>query len=203
MVLWLALLVPAAALVYGIAVSGLFQQSIWYPRGLYRFEIFTLVFAAYSAALLLVRPARYLTITAAIALLGTVASVGIAPMIAVLIFLASAYALGRMVCREPGVVALATGAGLHIFLWQTLVQLPGRLSLDPGDPVAAEPDRFTRNCGRCVPCRPARRVHRARSCARSRIPHLCDLGAMDDHRKAGGQRRWSRDASRRSRGGRS
>jgi glycosyltransferase involved in cell wall biosynthesis len=117
--------------IYGLRVSNLFAQEIWYPVGWKRFERFTEFYAVLAAVLLLAAPRWFGLAMAALVLVLSAMSVGPAAVLAVLFFLLSASALGSKLLgrakeHSPAreLCAVMLGAAVYIFAMNWLARAP-------------------------------------------------------------------------------
>jgi hypothetical protein len=130
----LAILVGAVgAGVYGFATGHLFQQFIWLPWGERRFFHFAALFAAFSAAVLMMFPWAYAALFAALLFAGTALASGPLALGAALLFLLASNTLGRaLIGRLPGAAkpqppelfSTLTGVGSYAFLMTLAARLP-------------------------------------------------------------------------------
>jgi hypothetical protein len=123
--LWLLLLVPLGLEYFGFRSTHLLAQQRWIPEGAVRFRNYTLAFAAITFVGLFARrwflPAVSLGVVAC-----TIFAVGVAPPVAVLLFVFSATVLGRLVLGDSieGPLAFLAGTALWIPAMYLTATLP-------------------------------------------------------------------------------
>lgn len=122
---WALFALLAVLGVYGLAHERLFSTSHWFPEGITAFLSYAAVFAAWSAAWLLLAPRWF-----ALAALGSVIAWSawwwgpLAPL-AVLYFLASSNALGRCLsATKNGTLATLLGASAWMLVLWTALHFP-------------------------------------------------------------------------------
>jgi hypothetical protein len=109
--------------IYGFATAHLFAQEVWFPTGVERLWRYIRLFVLFSVPVLALAPRAYLPLVTAIALVGTTLATGPLALLAVLLFLFSACALGsRMV--EDELLATLTGAGIFILSMLAVARVP-------------------------------------------------------------------------------
>ena len=127
--MWAVLAAFCAFAVFGFIHEHLFGQELWKSGGLERFGGFTALYWAAAALVLWLRPAWLLPIAAGCAVLYAQwwcwqFADPLAPA-AVIFFLGSCWALGRIVTREAApVFALLIGLAIWIFLISLAVHFP-------------------------------------------------------------------------------
>lgn len=113
---------------WGLYSARLFQQEIWLPLGVRRFLLWAALYAGWWTAVALLRPRWFAPATFALVLGYTVLAVGPAAPAAVLLFLFSAYTLGRMLVRASGaledLVALLAGLSVYVLAVSLAVRFP-------------------------------------------------------------------------------
>lgn len=117
--------------IYGLRVSNVFAQEIWYPVGLKRFERYTEFYAVLSLVLMMAVPRYFGVVLAALLTVLTAMSVGPAPLLATAYFLLSASALGGKLLgrgKEESaqhlLCATLLGSAIYIFLMTFLARVP-------------------------------------------------------------------------------
>ena len=106
----------------GIISRRMWAQPIWYPDGWEHFLWFAAAYAILSAALVTFRPAAHRAAVGIFVLIVTAAAVGVLPVLAVAFFLASCFALGRLL--RPAIAApeaMLLGLACYMLLVQVLV----------------------------------------------------------------------------------
>lgn len=106
---------------YGFGTAKLFSLDVWDPIGARRFEKYIGMFLGLSMPFLMVAPWSYPVLITGLAAVGTVASVGPMPLVAVAFFLISSCALGTLLLRmkddeSPQSQLLATLAGAAVWI---------------------------------------------------------------------------------------
>jgi hypothetical protein len=106
---------------YGFSVEGLFAQPVWDWTGLERLLLFAAVFAGFFLAIVAWRPGWVAPLSFLAALVYTAATAGPLALLAVLFFLFSCFALGRLLLGRHAETALddllAVLAGASIYVW--------------------------------------------------------------------------------------
>jgi hypothetical protein len=115
-----------AAEIYGLATGHLFAQPLWFPAGLRRFEHFTGGYLALAGTILLVIPWSFVGLMGVLLLALTAISVGALPLLAVVYFLVSCWALGRLIggtAMRP-LISMLLGLAAYMFLMTLLARVP-------------------------------------------------------------------------------
>ena len=123
LLLWLVVAAIAAVEVYGFLTAHLFAQDVWHPTGLDRFLRYLRLFALFSIPVLALIPRFYLPAVAVIALIGTTLAAGPLALLATLLFLLSACALGSRLIEDE-ILAALSGAGIFILLMLAVARMP-------------------------------------------------------------------------------
>jgi hypothetical protein len=111
--LWIALLVAIATLIFGFYSESLFQTPTWNPDGARRFLRYTIFFWAASITFYVIARRYYLPLLAFLVLVCTVYAVGVIPVLAIALITAAATSLGRWLFRSDWTLCFL--AGLAIF----------------------------------------------------------------------------------------
>ena len=116
--------------VYGLRTSELFNQNLWYPAGIRRFERYAELYAIVSAILLFAAPRYFAAFFASLLAVMTALSVGPAPLLAVVFFFLSANALGSKLlgrtksqAAEDQLCATLLGTGVYTFVMTFIARL--------------------------------------------------------------------------------
>ena len=100
-ILWIALCVLVASLIYGIEHQKLFAQDIWMQDGLKRFLMFGAAFTGFFVLCSLWRPGLFPLIAVTGATVYTIVAVGPVAFLTVILILLSSFALGRTIFALP------------------------------------------------------------------------------------------------------
>lgn len=109
---------------YGFLTHPLFSQQVWDPTGLKHLTRYSGWFAAASFPLLAIVPWLFAPLVSVIGTGLTMLAVGPAAVLAVVLFLLSAHALGRRLLRTSGACATLLGASIYLFLMNLTARTP-------------------------------------------------------------------------------
>lgn len=128
---WLLLLSQAALTVYALLADQLFAQPVWTPEGLHHLALYLAVFAAFSAAVLLLAARWYSALLTLVGLAYSCYFVGPRPVLAVLYLLLSAFCTGRLILRKivqptstTHILTLLTGFAVYLVWFLVMVRFP-------------------------------------------------------------------------------
>ena len=128
--LWVGFGFLVAVSAYGFSAEGLFAQPVWDWTGLQRLLLFVAVFAGFFLAIVAWRPGWVAPLSFLAALVYTAATAGPLALLAVLFFLFSCFALGRLLLGRHAetalddLLALLAGASVYVWLVGLAVHLP-------------------------------------------------------------------------------
>jgi hypothetical protein len=120
-ILWFALCLLVATVVYGIGHQKLFAQDIWTHDGLKRFLVFGAAFAGFSVLCWVWRPELFPMINVAGAMIYTIVAVGPVPLLTVGLILLSSFALGSLILSgssnsiTDGILSTLLGLAIYMF----------------------------------------------------------------------------------------